>query len=222
MKYIRLHQAAKDISGLRYGRLVALGPVDVIKYPSGANHVQWLCRCDCGNEKIISIAKLTPNNTRSCGCLQKECYGRNKGGLKHGMHKTPEYNAWRSMLKRCNLETTPHFYLYGGRGITVCERWLKFENFLADMGLRPSQKHSLDRFPNNTDGNYEPDNCRWATASEQQRNRRNNLIVTALGRTGPLVSFFEEFGPNSRQYEKARMMIKSGKSHEESIIAGLR
>jgi hypothetical protein len=94
----------------------------------------------------------------------------NKNGLTHGWSRTPEYTAWVNMLRRCNSSNHPQYKDYGQRGILVCERWRKFEAFIADMGARPSSEHTLDR--KNNDGNYTPDNCRWATRKEQQRNRR--------------------------------------------------
>lgn len=93
----------------------------------------------------------------------------------HGMCYYPEYSVWRTMRARCSKPSHNRYYLYGGRGISVCERWQKFENFIADMGRRPSEKYSIDRV--DADGNYEPDNCRWATAKERANNRRNNIHV---------------------------------------------
>lgn len=212
MEFIKLHPAAKDISGQRYGRLLALGPSHVKKFPSGANHVQWLCRCDCGAEKVISIAKLTTGNTRSCGCLQQESRLACIGTPTHGRHGTPEYEAWHSMLQRCQNPAAQNYRQYGGRGIGVFEEWQDFDAFFRYVGLRPSQHHSLDRYPDN-DGNYEPGNVRWATGSEQQRNRRNNYLVTAFGRTEPLVCFVE----NERHFNLARSRIARGWDAERAI-----
>lgn len=104
-------------------------------------------------------------------------YGDVNRGLKHGLCSSPEYRAWSHMKERCSNIKAQEYESYGGRGIKVCERWLKFENFYADMGDRPSNKHSLDRIDN--DGNYEPDNCRWATGIEQVLNRRTNKNNTS-------------------------------------------
>jgi hypothetical protein len=132
--------------------------------------------------------------SRSCGCLRSETHtthGTTKGG-----HKTPEYRAWQAMKNRCYYEGHVQFKDYGGRGIVVCERWLEsFETFLADMGPRPTPSHSLDRFPD-VNGNYEPSNCRWATSSEQHRNRRNNRLITHGGKTMCLTAWAEAYGIN--------------------------
>lgn len=215
-KFIKLHPVAKDITGKRFGRLLALGPVGVIKFPSGANHVRWLCRCDCGNEKVISIAKLSTNYTKSCGCFRREIGIGNKRGATHDMARSPEYRAWRSMKKRCLVPTTKTYRLYGGRGIKVCLEWQEsFEAFFAYVGKRPSRKHSLDRFPDNN-GNYEPGNVRWATATEQGRNRRTNHIVTAFGRTAPLADFFKD-GSLGLDYGRALQRLKYGWGAELAI-----
>lgn len=138
----------------------------------------WLCRCDCGNDHTTRAKSLVQGATRSCGCLRREDVSRRK--KTHGMTDSPEFTVWSSMLRRCRTPSTPGYDLYGGRGIAVCERWLQFENFIADMGLRPKGM-TLDRIDSN--GDYEPSNCRWATMKEQQNNRRNNVCLTFEGRT---------------------------------------
>ena len=109
----------------------------------------------------------------------------------HGLRNSTEFNIWCGMRQRCQNTKVPCYYRYGGRGISVCARWEKFENFLADMGRRPSGA-SLERIDN--DGNYEPSNCRWATVTEQARNRRNSRVITHEGRTQTLVAWAEELG----------------------------
>lgn len=130
----------------------------------------WLCHCECGNKKTLVGTVLTQGKSRSCGCLHREmCIERS---TKHG-HATngisPTYHSWASMLARCNNPNNTSYPDWGGRGIGVCERWSDFRNFLLDMGEKPPNT-SIDRI--NNDGNYEPSNCRWATAIQQRRNRR--------------------------------------------------
>lgn len=161
-----------DLTGQKFGNLTAIKEV-------GLNNMgvyNWLCKCDCGNDYIVRCSNLRDGNTKSCRCLNIQALKivHTKHGQLVGGDKTPEYMAWDNMKRRCYDKNSPHFKNYGGRGIVVCQRWLhSFDNFLSDMGKRPSNAHSLDRHPNN-DGNYEHSNCRWATKPEQQRNRRNN------------------------------------------------
>lgn len=146
--------------GERYARLVVV---------SQRTSTTWLCRCDCGRVVVVLNHKLKAGHKKSCGCFQRDA--RILTHTKHGLCGTPEYRSWQAMLTRCTNPNTSCFKYYGGRGITVCERWLSFENFLADMGRKPTNDHSIDRYPNN-DGNYEKSNCRWATRSQQVNNSR--------------------------------------------------
>ena len=132
----------------------------------GESH--FLCDCCCGNSSTASLGNIRSGHTKSCGCLGEE------SRVKHGRCGTPVYLSWRSMIQRCTNPKSPNYYLYGGRGITVCSRWLtSIENFIEDLGDRP-EGTSLDRIDN--DGNYEPPNCRWATAKEQQQNTRKTKL----------------------------------------------
>lgn len=152
----------------------------------------WLCQCDCGKQVTCFTVNLTRNHSTSCGCYSRE--KAKQRATKHGeSHSAPEYVAWYEMQKRCLDEKNHKYSIYGARGITICDRWLNsYENFLADMGRRPSPKHSLDRIDVN--GNYEPSNCRWASVKEQANNRRDNIHITWNGVTKTLSQWAESTG----------------------------
>jgi hypothetical protein len=155
--------------GARFGRFVI-----VARAPRRKSTSYVLCRCDCGTVKEVNCANLASGKTHSCGCLRPQLCALKV--TTHGQsHLIPEYRIWAHMKGRCLNPNDRSFARYGGRGITVCERWLSFENFLADMGQRPSPEHSLERKENN-DG-YHPDNCIWATPLEQANNKRRSLFI---------------------------------------------
>lgn len=153
----------KDLSGLRFGRLLVMSR-DGFKGPMSA----WRCRCDCGKEVLRVSNRVLKKGQASCGCAR----------LKHGLAKTPLYGIWNTMVQRCINKNVKCFDRYGGRGITVCDRWRKFENFLADMGMPPAG-HSIERKDN--DRGYEPGNCVWLPIDKQAQNRRSTVYIEVLG-----------------------------------------
>lgn len=178
---------AVEMSGQRFGKLV------VIKRDGSGDDGKavWLCVCDCGQEKSVLGKSLRSGNTTSCGCLAAE--SRASRGKTHGMTYSPEYRTWCRIKNRCYNPRVKDYPQYGGRGISMCAAWRNsFDAFLIDMGRRPSAKYSIDRKDNS--GNYEPDNCRWATPYIQANNKRSNRQLTAFGRTQNLSQWAREYG----------------------------
>lgn len=173
------------VKGDKYGNLTFIKKTVRIGYI-------WkgLFLCDCGNEKEAYISNVKKLNTRSCGCLYIE-YSKNPVVKKHGKSNTPEYSSWMNMMYRCNNNNATGYEYYGGRGIEVCDRWHNFENFLCDMGARPKGT-SIDRI--NTNGNYEPSNCKWSSKSEQSLNCRKDRVSSSIYKG---VSFYK----NSQKWE---------------------
>lgn len=190
---------------MKYGRLTLTGPRQGCRVE---------CRCDCGAVKFVRLKQLQDGVVKSCGCLLKEkaaqrCIDRE---TTHGMSKVPEYNVWNAMRERCTNPKLRSFKDYGARGITVCERWSSFENFYADMGPRPVPGMSLERM--NNDGNYEPGNVRWATATEQARNRRSSVLVTFNGRTATIAEWADRTGLSQLRISER---LRAGWSPERAL-----
>lgn len=166
-----------DMTGKRSGRLLVVSEAG---RHGRSRQVMWRCRCDCGQETIVQGHRLRTGHTKSCGCIGREIIlERNANMAVHRMSKTPEYTTWRAMISRCHCSSSGNYYKYGARGVYVCHRWrfgeggkTGFECFYEDMGAKPSQRHSIDRYPDPA-GNYEPGNCRWATIHQQRYNRRS-------------------------------------------------
>jgi hypothetical protein len=174
-----------DLTGMRFDRLVALG-----RAPADGRRIRWLCRCDCGNTATVSADVLRAGRQKSCGCWRREFERPNKT---HGKRASRVYSVWNQMIQRCTNPNTKAYRYYGGRGITVCERWhTSFAAFLADMGEPTTKRHSIDRIDNN--GHYEPGNCRWATRAEQMSNKRSNHVLEHDGKAMTVAEWSRETG----------------------------
>lgn len=176
-----------DMTGRRFGRLLVIAEAGRNKHRA----VMWRCRCDCGAESIVRAQYLRSGHTTSCGCWKREVPGT--WTLKHGQSNSRLYKIWRNMVRRTTDPNFPDYPNYGGRGITVCQEWREsFEAFARDMGPTHRNDLTLDRIDN--EGSYEPDNCRWATAIEQARNKRSNRLITFDGKTMPVSAWAEHTG----------------------------
>lgn len=214
--------AAHDITivGSTFSRLTVIGA----PFKDG-KRIGWyvMCRCECGSEKDAHCANLVSGHTRSCGCLaneeaaermrvRKTTHGHTRDLNDGGRIGTPTYKSWRSAKDRCCNPKAPNYSEYGGRGITICDRWMKFENFLADMGNRPDGT-TLDRYPD-VNGNYEPSNCRWATPREQAANRRNSVWIEVDGAMRSTAEVASQIGIDP---QLLRWRLNNGWSIERAI-----
>lgn len=172
---------APIVAGSKFGRFT------ILRQAIGPRKGRWvLCHCECGTEKLVRASEVLSGRIGACSPVCAVYKGAPLA------HRHPLYRIWVGMRSRCRDPYRKEFPNYGGRGIQVCERWEKFWNFVADMGPRPSEKHSIDRIDN--DGNYEPGNCRWATMTEQLRNRRGSRLITWNGATLHLDEWAERLG----------------------------
>lgn len=194
----------QDLIGKKFGRLSVLD--DRLR---SSTHRFVKCLCDCGKETVQPLHAVVDGRVVSCGCHRNAATVARS--LRHGAARrnevTSEYRIWQQMRKRCENPKAQFYKHYGGRGIKVCERWLTFENFLADMGPRPSPDHSIDRYPD-MDGNYEPGNCRWATDLEQANNRRVTPMVEYQGRTQSIADWAREL--NVKYWSLRNRLINLG------------
>lgn len=206
--------ARAKLIGMTFGRL------GVVEYAHSTRHVYWRCVCVCGAEVVVDTGSLTTGHTKSCGCFRKEVTSARV--FKHGQSNfrngtslskgTPAYQCWKNMLKRCYYRNCDSYKNYGGRGIRVCERWHRFENFLADMGAAP-EGMELDRRDN--DGDYKPENCRWASIREQVNNRRITRWLTHMGETKSLADWARERG--IKPYQLRQRLDGQGWSLDEAL-----
>jgi hypothetical protein len=197
-KFIVVHsvKVATEFVPETFGRLTTIGPRFMIRLRSGATDARQVCQCACGNFVVSRVAALYQGRILSCTCLRRETTERNS--FRHGATNSKEYNIWAQMLSRCNNTNCKFYKDYGGRGIRVCARWQEpngqgFINFFSDMGTKPVAC-SIDRTDN--DGDYCPENCRWATSKEQTRNRRGNRKITFEGKTQCVVDWAKDLGIN--------------------------
>lgn len=199
-----------NLSGRVFGRLTA---IEECGKSANGKITLWMCRCECGNTTKASTADLNRGHSRSCGCLQRDSV--TEMSSTHGMSNTKIYKVWKSIKARCCDQNNKSYPAYGGRGIKMCDRWLNsFEAFLNDMGY-PEAGTSLDRKNNN--GDYTPENCRWATPKEQARNTRRNRLITHQGKSMCLSAWAEELNV-PRGLIKDRLRL--GWSVERALQAG--
>lgn len=205
---------AVDISGQRFGRLVA---VDYsVRKMSGHSVAYWRCICDCGTEHYSRGTVLRRGEAHSCGCLTKEMQSRK--AKTHGLAKTRLYRIWGNIISRCTNENTPNYKKYGARGISICDEWRNsFIAFAKSVGEPPTPSHSIDRIDGY--GNYEPGNVRWATPIEQGRNRRNVVEVEYCGQKMCLAEAAEVSGIN---YSALIRRVRSGWPIEKALLAPAR
>lgn len=169
------------LTGERFSLLLVIRPEETIK-----GNVWWLCECNCGRMILVKATRLTQGTTKSCGCLKK----RKGQNMTHGLRKHPLYRVWRGMKYRCLVPSAHNYPDYGGRGITVCDRWLSIENFYNDM--LPGYIKGLHLGRINNDGDYCPENCRWETPEQNNNNRRCCVMVTFDGRTHTIAEWAKE------------------------------
>lgn len=193
-------------TGQKFGKLLVLG----LHHHDPKTGYYWLCRCECGNTCTPNGTSLRARTSKSCGCERTRRFVA--AIKKHGMSHSRTYNTWVAMKQRCLNPNSDAYVNYGGRGITICMQWLEsFENFYADMGECPKSK-TIER--RNNDGNYECDNCYWATKKQQQRNLRNSRRITAFGETKTLGEWAEIY---SIAHNVISHRLKNGYSTEEAI-----
>lgn len=173
--------------GAKFGRWTV--KTELVRIKSNKHAV---CVCDCGTEKPVRHEKLLNGSSKSCGCLAIDLLTTHGHTAKSTRKNSHEYWIWNMVVQRCTNPSVKNWNDYGGRGITVCDSWLKFENFFADMGKRPTTLHSLERIDNSL--GYSKENCKWATRAEQARNKRNNRMLTIDGETRHLADWCREYG----------------------------
>ena len=192
----------KDLTGLKFNKLTVIEKATANKY----SQARWRCKCDCGNESIVVTQKLTSGRTKTCGC--SKLISPNKT---HGLSGIPEYRIWDGIIQRATNPKCSTYDRYGGRGIGVCDRWRKFENFLEDMGRRPKD-YTIERIDN--DKGYSLDNCKWDTRVNQARNRRSSRFIIIDGVTRVLSEWLIYLNLSGSTFHRRR---KRGLSERDSL-----
>jgi len=198
-----------DLTGQRFGKLIA---IESTKGDEHGNRL-WLCKCDCGKEKVIIGASLTAHKTKSCGCLRNS---RENHAHTHLYSGTPTYSVWCGMIQRCTNPNRNNWESYGGRGITIDPSWYKFENFLADMKEKPGNEYSIDRIDNSR--GYSPENCKWSTRKEQHSNTQRTRYLTYNGETLSVMQWEQKTHIGHKRIESR---ISRGWSIEEALFTPL-
>lgn len=199
----------KEITGLKFTRLLVIK--DSGKRRPKRGGIIWTCLCDCGKQINVRGDHLRRGITKSCGCYNKDIHKKLKIRLTHGKSKSKTYAIWNGMKQRCINPHVREYHRYGGRGITVCERWFKYENFLEDMGECP-EGHSIDRIDNNL--GYYKNNCKWSTDKEQSNNRCSCVLITLDGITMNMKQWAEKYSISNKTLHKR---IKDGWDIEMAI-----
>jgi hypothetical protein len=185
-----------NLIGQKFNRLLVVGKAEKYIASSGQKQNQWLCKCNCGKEVVVTTAHLKSGHTKSCGCYAKEVSIQNGLKKKHGLIKIRIYRIWSAIKTRCFNPKDEHFKDYGNRGITVCEEWQNsfqaFYDYVSQLPHFNEKGYSLDRI--NNDGNYEPNNVRWATATQQNYNQRRTVRVAFNGEIHTLKEWYEITG----------------------------
>lgn len=191
-----MDRTAKDLTGTKFDRLIVIG----LSHKASRNRRYWLCQCVCGNEKAIREDSLLGGSIKSCGCLAAEKARKNTA--KHGMSRSRIYNVWQKMKMRCYNHKEKSFEHYGGRGISVCDEWKNSFQAFYDWAMSHGYEEHLTIDRIDVNGNYCPENCRWATMKEQQNNRRNNHIVIYNGRAQTIHQWADELNLNYNNLER--------------------
>lgn len=189
-----------DITGKTFNRLTV---IEYVGKRGKYRQSYWIAKCECGTVKEYNSGAMVYGSVKSCGCLKREkTIARN---TKHGLRHHPLYPTWNNMMNRCSSPNCAEWHNYGGRGITVCERWKSFENFAADMGPKPSAAHSIER--REVDGNYNPDNCFWGTLAQQANNKRSNRRISFDGQDLTVSEWAKKLGVS---HEMIRGRLRRG------------